>query len=198
MRLPNVFARHESLLIARLSTNVVGWRMKVFAAAAGQLLVLSILLRHDLLSLRQQRLSRFWIGAGERPIAQLVIGIIFERDRGPGRVEPEWSFTNLAHGRIEAEKRPVSAGRRKVLLLHTEAQVEAVSDAMAIGDNERRARIGLGLAEGEQRVLRISSHRHLCNINVTVGNGLQRQVLSRYAFAGGSELRDRSQWRCLG
>ena len=38
------------------------------------------------------------------------------------------------------------------------AHVDAMRDAVAVGEDERRPRIGLRLAEGEQRLLRITSY----------------------------------------
>ena len=61
---------------------------------------------------------------------------------------------------------------------------------MAVGEDQRRPVIGLGFAEGLQRVLRISAHRDLRDIDVAISDGLQRHVLARRALARGRELRN--------
>jgi F-type H+-transporting ATPase subunit epsilon len=93
-----------------------------------------------------------------------------------------------ADERVEAEQRPVAAGGRQVLLLHAEAHVDAVRDAVAVGEDQRRPGPGLGLAERLQRLLRIGAHRHLGDIDVAIGDRLQRQVLARGALAGAANL----------
>ena len=70
-------------------------------------------------------------------------------------------------------------------------------DAVAVGDDQRGARISLRLAECLQRLLRIGAHRHLRHIDVAIGNRLQCQVLARHALAGGGEFRDRAERRRL-
>ena len=165
----------------------------------GQLLVLPVLLGHDLLGGGEQcpRLPRDRCCASDA-VAQLVVGVVLERDRRPRRVQPERVLADRAHGRVEAEQRPVAAGGREVLLLHAVAQVEAVRDAVAVGEDQRGSRIGLRFAECEQRVLRVGAHRHLRDVDVAVGDRLQRQVLARHALAGGGELGDRAERRRLG
>ena len=49
--------------------------------------------------------------------------------------------------RVVAEERPVAGLHGGLLLVHAVAQVVAVGDAVAVGDDERRPVVGLGLAE---------------------------------------------------
>ena len=111
--------------------------------------------------------------ARQTAIAQFVVGVVFERDGRARRIEAERRLAGVAHRRIEAEQRPVAAGGRQVLLPHAVAQIEAVGDAMAVGEDQRRPGPGLGLAERQQGLLRIGAHRHLRDIDVAVGDGLQ-------------------------
>jgi hypothetical protein len=168
-------------------------RVETFSAPTRQLLVLTVLLGDDLLRPGEQLFGRGRIGAGECAVSQFVISVGLERDRWPGRVQAKRPLACGAHGRVEPEQGPVAARRRKILLLHAIAQVETVGDAMAVGEDQRGAWIGFSFPEGEQRLLRVRPHRHLRNIDVPVGDGLQREVLARHTLAGGGELGHRAQ-----
>ena len=172
--------------------------MERLTTAAGHVLVLPVFFVDDLLRLGQQHMGGFRVGVGERAIALLVIGIILERDRRPRRVQAERPFADRTHHWVESEQRPVAARRRQVLLLHTVAQIEAVRDAVAVSEDQRWAAIGLRLPEREQGLLRIRAHRHLGDVDVSVSDRLQRQVLARDALAGRGEFCNRTKRRCLG
>ena len=134
---------------------------------------------------------------GERTVAKFVVGIGLQRNARTRRVEAERILADGAHHRVEAEQRPISAGRRQVLLLHAEAHIDAVRDAVAVGKNQRWPGIRLGLAKRLQRVLRIGTHRHLGDIDVAIGDRLQREVLARRPLARGGELRHGAERRRL-
>ena len=87
------------------------------------------------------------VAMGEHGVAQLVIGEIFQLQPRPRRVEAERVAAALPERGIVAEQRPVAGGRGAGLLLHAKAQIVAVGDAVRIGQHQRRARIGLGLAQ---------------------------------------------------
>ena len=55
--------------------------------------------------------------------------------------------------------------------------VDPVRDAVAVGDDERRPGVGLGLAEREQRLLRVRAERDARDVDVAVRDRLQREVL---------------------
>ena len=90
--------------------------------------------------------------------------------------------------RIVPEQRPIAAGDGSVLLLHAVAQIEAVGDAVAVGEDEGRSVIGLGVAQRLDRLLRAAAQRDLRHVDVAIGDGLKRQILARRALAGGGEL----------
>ena len=92
----------------------------------------------------------------------------------------------------------MSAGDGAVLLIHPEAHVDAVRNALAVGDHQRRPVVGLRLAEGLQGLLWVGAHGDLRDVDVSVGDRLQREVLLRHRLACGGELGDRAQWRRLG
>ena len=70
----------------------------------------------------------------------LVAAVILERDPRPRRIEPERIHAALAHGRIEAEQRPVAARGCARRLLHPEPHVDPVRDALRIGEDQTTAR----------------------------------------------------------
>ena len=116
---------------------------------------------------------------------------------GRGEVEAERILADRAHRRVVAEQRPVAAGDREVLLAHAELHVDAVGDAVAIGEDQRGPRIGLRLAERQQGLLRIGAHRHLRHVDVAIGDRLQGQILARGPLAGGGEFGDGAERRRL-
>ena len=71
-------------------------------------------------------------------------------------------------------------------------------DAVAVRDHQRRAVIGLRLAEGAQRLLRIGAHRDPGHIHTPVGDRLQRDVLLGYGLAPCGKLGDGAERRRLG
>lgn len=79
---------------------------------------------------------------GERPIPQLVVGIVLERNGRPRRVQTERPLSGRAHGGFVAKERPLAARRREVLLPQPAAQIVAVCDAVAVGEDPGWTRIG--------------------------------------------------------
>jgi hypothetical protein len=63
-----------------------------------------------------------------------------------------------------------------------------LGNAAAAGENQRRSRIGLRLAQCEQRVLRIVAHPHLGHINVGIGDGLPCPVHACGALAAAANF----------
>ena len=104
----------------------------------------------------------------------------------------------VAQHRVVADQRPVAAGHGAVLLAEPVAHLDAVRDAVAVGDHQRRAVVGLGLAEGAQGLLRVGAHRDPGDVDVAVGDRLQREVFLRHGLAGGGELGDGAERRRLG
>ena len=70
-------------------------------------------------------------------------------------------------------------------------------DAVAVGEHERGAVVGLGLAERAQCLLGIGAHRDPGDVDVAVGDRLQGEVLLGHGLAGGGELGDRAERRRL-
>ena len=99
-------------------------------------------------------------------------------------------FPDGSHCRIETEKGPVAARHGKVLLQHAMSHVDAVCDAVAIGKDQRRTVIDFCFAEDLERVLRVGAHRDLRDIDIAVGDRLQRQILAGDTLAASRELRD--------
>ena len=64
----------------------------------------------------------------------------------------------------------------------------AVGDAVAVGDDEARPVVGLGLPERGERLVRVGAHGHPRDVDVAVGDRLQREVLLGRRLAGRGEL----------
>ena len=118
--------------------------------------------------------------------------------RGRGESSRNGFSPGGAQFRVVADQRPVPAGHRPVLLVHPLAHVDAVRDAVAVGDHQRRPVVGLRLAQRPQGLLRVGAHRHPRHVHVAVGDRLQRQVLLGHGLAGRGELGDRAERRRLG
>ena len=86
-------------------------------------------------------------------IAQLAVDVVGERDARPRRVEQERVLARRARHRVVAEERPVPARDGPVLLVEPVAHLDAVRDAVAVGDDERRPVVRLRLAERLERLL---------------------------------------------
>ncbi|MNF92392.1 hypothetical protein D3C84_750360 [compost metagenome] len=65
-----------------------------------------------------------------------------------------------------------------------------MGDTVAVGDDKRRARIGFGLTQGLQCLLRVGTKGDAGNIDVAVGDGLQRHILLGQRLAPRRELGD--------
>ena len=72
-----------------------------------------------------------------------------------------------------------------------------MGDTLGVGEDQRGALVGLGFAKSVERLLRVGAHGDLRNINVAVGDRLEREVLARDALAGGGELRGGAERRRL-
>ena len=86
-------------------------------------------------------------GVAERAVAQLPLGVIGQRHARSGRVEQERVAAGRAQHRVVADQRPVAAGHGAVLLVEPVAHLDAVRDAVAVGDDQRRPVVRLRLAE---------------------------------------------------
>ena len=63
-------------------------------------------------------------------------------------------------------------------------QVVAVRDAVAVGDDERRAGVALGFQEGLDRLVVLGAEGDLGHVDVAVAHGDQAQVLLGDVLAG--------------
>src|SRR5208282_571129 len=106
-------------------------------------------------------------------------------------------LTDRAHGWIEPKQGPIAARNGEVLLLHAEAHVDAVGDALAIGQDQGCSYVSFRLAERVQRLLRVGAHGDLRNVDIAIGDRLESEVLARDALAGGRELSHGSEGRRL-
>ena len=138
------------------------------------------------------------VGVRERAVAQLAARVVGQRDARPRRVEQERVAARCTQHRVVPDQRPVPAGHGAGLLVEPTSHLDAVGDAVAVGDHQRWPVVGLRLAEGAQCLLGIRPHGHPRDVHVAVGDGLQGDVLLGGGLACGSKLGDRPQRRCLG
>ncbi len=150
------------------------------------------------LSQREQILGVLGIGPRQHGEASLLHGKFFKRLARLAAVEVERMFARPGRPRVVAVQRP-EAGLHDVLLMrHRRRHVDAVGDAVAVGQDQRRPAIRLRLAERPHRLGRIAAHRDLGDVDVAVRNGQHAQVLLARRFAGGGEFRHRRPRRRLG
>ena len=70
-------------------------------------------------------------------------------------------------------------------------------DALAVGEDQRRSLVGLGLAEGVQRLLRVGAHGDLRDVDIAIGDRLESEILACHPLAGARELRHGAERRRL-
>ena len=92
--------------------------------------------------------------------------------------------------RVEAVERPVAAVDGLLLVAHRGRHVDAVRDAVAVRDHERRAGVRLGLGQHLDRLRHVGAHRDLRDVDVAVRRGDHARGPSCPALAGRGELRD--------
>ena len=99
--------------------------------------------------------------------------------------------------RVVAVEQPLAGLDRELLLLRADARVnrDAVRDAMAVGDDQRRSGIRFRLDERLERVLVLRAHRHAGDVDVAVAHGDQAEIFLARRFAAGGEFRDRAARR---
>ena len=113
--------------------------------------------------------------------------------RGRGESSRNGIAAGRADDRVVADERPVAARHGAVLLVEALLHVDAVRDAVAVGEDQRRAVVGLGLAEGGQGLLGIGTHRDARDVDAAVRDRLEREVLLGDGLAGRGELGDRAE-----
>ena len=110
-----------------------------------------------------------------------------------------WCFAvklhRLLEARVVAVQRPVSRIHGELLLVHAFGHVDAVRDAMAVGEDDRNTGIRFGLEKGFNGLRVATAHRNLCHIDALVIDGELPEVLAWSRLAARGELGDRSK-RC--
>ena len=99
--------------------------------------------------------------------------------------------------RIEAVERPDTGVDRQLLLRRALGHVVAVSDAVAVGDDQRRSGVGLGLEKSLRRLRHLGAEGHLRDVHVPVHVRQQAEIFFPDRFAGGGELGGRAERRRL-
>ena len=89
---------------------------------------------------------------------------------------------------VVAVQRPVAGLHGVAHVGHRPGHVEAVGDAGGVGDDQRRARPGLGLQQGLDGLHVAGPDGHMGDVDVAVGHGQHAQVLLGGRLAAGGEL----------
>ena len=110
-----------------------------------------------------------------------------------GAVELQGVLSPLAAAWVVAIEKPAAGVHRQLLLGHPLGHVDAVGDAVAVGQDQRRPRIVLSLQEGPDRVLIAGAHRHRRDIDMAVGHRHQTEILLGGLLAAAGELGDGRQ-----
>src|SRR5690349_5124817 len=133
----------------------------------------------------QETFGFFGVALGEHGVAGFVVDEILERDAGGAAIELEAAFFG-----VEAEERPVAGIDGGLLLIDAEAQVVAVGDAVAVGDDEARAIVGFGFEEGFDAVHVAGAHGDLGDVDAAIADGHHGEVFFAGRFTAGGELGD--------
>src|SRR5215471_17391005 len=92
-----------------------------------------------LLGLVQQLRGFFGVALREHGVAGFVVDEILQRNARGFAIELESAFFG-----VEAEERPVAGIDGGFLLIDAEAEIVAVGDAVAVGDDQARTVVGFG------------------------------------------------------
>ena len=99
--------------------------------------------------------------------------------------------------RVEAVERPHARVDRQLLLGRAVRHVVAVGDAVAVGDDERRAGVRLGFEKGLDGLAHLRAEGHARHVDVAVHVGEQAEVLLLSRLARRRELGHRAERRRL-
>ena len=131
------------------------------------------------------------VGAAQYGVAGLAHDELAHRQRRLLGVEVE-RLARGALGGLVAVEVPVAAAHRVFHVRHRLGHVDAVRDARAVGDHERRSRPGFGFEQRPDGLGVVGAQRDLRHVDVAVGAGDRAQVLLGRALAARGELGDRA------
>ncbi len=134
----------------------------------------------------------------EHAVAELSVSVFAKRHLRLGRVQDEWILSRRPRDGVVADEWPVPAMYGERLLVEAALHVDPVRNARAVREDERRPVVGLGLAECEERLLRIRPQRDARDIDIPVRDRLERDVLLADLLAAGRELRHGAERGGLG
>ena len=140
-----------------------------------------------LFGLGKERLGAVREGAGQRVVPYLTHDEVAVG--GGRRLAVQRKGVFLLAG-IEAVGVPV-AGLHRLLLLelgNPHAALDAVVDTGRVGDDQGRARIGLGLLDGLEGLVHVGTHGDLRDIDIAVAHGDGAEILFLDCLAGRREL----------
>ena len=111
--------------------------------------------------------------------------------QGPARtagIELKWILAPLGAAGVVAVEKPAARIHRRFLVLHSLGHVDAVGDAVGVGQDQGGPGIALGFQKRPHGVLIAGTHGHAGHIDGAVGHRHQAQVFLRGGLAGGGEF----------
>ena len=102
-----------------------------------------------------------------------------------------------ARSGIVAIEQPLARLDRDLLVAHGGRHVDAVRDAVRVGNDDARSVVGFRFEERLERVLVFRAHGDAGDVNIAVAHGHQPEIFLRARLAAGGELRDCSAGRGL-
>ena len=81
--------------------------------------------------------------------------------------------------------------------MHTLSHVDAMGDALAVSNDQRRTRMRFRFNEGLDRVRVVRAHRDLRDVDVAVSHRRHAKIFFDRWFSAGGELRHRAERRRL-
>src|SRR5437764_12589732 len=131
------------------------------------------------LRLAEQELRRVGVALLKHPVARLGVDVVLQGNLRVARNELERVLSFDGARRVEAVERPTARLDRELLLAHPQRHVNAVRDALAVGDDERRAVVRLRFEESLDRVRVTRAHCYLRYVDVAVLRGHHAEVFLR-------------------
>ena len=163
-------------------------RMKMRNRDAGKLLVYGVPTERCRLRFRDEVLVGGRVGPLDHPEARFVAKVVRNLRLGWTVVEMERRFAVFGAPRIEAVQRPDTGVDRELLLGGAVRHVVPVRNAVAVGDDERRPRVGFRFEKRLRRLRHLCAEGDLGDVDVAVHVRQQPEIFFAGRFAGGRKL----------
>ena len=130
-----------------------------------------------------QPLGVFWLALGEHLEARLLQQVVLDFAGRSARIERQRIFASCTTLGAVAIQQPLTRFNRNLLIGHGRGHVDAVSDAMRVGNDDARPVVGFRFQEGFEGVLIFRAHCDTGDINIAVGHGHESEIFFRAGLA---------------